>query len=372
MLLSSTFISTRETARPVTVIVESYCCLSQARPWPEFYLTASLFIIREVSYQRAKVASGKNTGLSTWCSLLDSSKGSVGKNADLHSAYVDLTKAFDTVSRDGLWRIMAKKGCPQKFFSIVRPLHDSMLARVQDNGEISQPFPVSNGVKQGCVLAPTLFSIICSVMLTDAFRDTDVGIGINQHTDGSVFNLRRLQAKTKVTSDTVNDFVFADDCSLNAASEAEMQYSVDRLAEACNNFGLTISINKTEVMHHTAPGKTCSEPNITMNGQRLNVVDKFAYRGSTLLRNVIDDEVNATLAKVSAAYSRLHKKVWNRKSITLETMIKIYQAIVLTTLLHTCEPWTVYQRHARKLNPFHTTCLGKLPLHQVARQNPRH
>ena len=91
-----------------------------------------------------------------------------------------------------------------------------MLARVQDNGEMSQPLPVSNGVNQGCVLAPTLFSIMFSAMLTDAFRDTDVGIGISYCTNGSVFNLRRLQAKTKVTSDTVNDFLFADDCALNA------------------------------------------------------------------------------------------------------------------------------------------------------------
>ena len=61
-----------------------------------------------------------------------------------------------------------------------------------------------------------------SAMLTDAVRETDVGIGINYRTDGSVFNLSRLQANTKVTSDTANDFLFADDCVLNAASEADM------------------------------------------------------------------------------------------------------------------------------------------------------
>ena len=77
MLLSSIFTSARETTRPVTIIMESPCFPSQARPWPDFYSTASLYILREVSYQRASVASRKNTGLLTWCSLLDSSKGSV-------------------------------------------------------------------------------------------------------------------------------------------------------------------------------------------------------------------------------------------------------------------------------------------------------
>ena len=148
------------------------------------------------------------------------------QNIDLYSTYVDLTKAFDTVSREGIWKIMAKYGHPRKFIAIVRQLHDGMLARVQENGETSEPFPVSNGVKQSCVLAPTLFSLVFSAMLTDAFRDTDIGIGIRYRKDGSVFNLRRLQVITKVSTDTVNNFLFADDCALNATSEAAMQHSV--------------------------------------------------------------------------------------------------------------------------------------------------
>jgi len=283
------------------------------------------------------------------------------QNVDLYSTYVDLTKAFDTVSRDGLWRIMAKYGCPRKFIAVVRQLHQGMQARVQDNGEMSQPFPVSNGVKQGCVLAPTLFSIMFSAMLADAFRDADVGIGIKYRMDGSVFNLRRLQAKTKTSSAKVNDLLFADDCALNASSEIAMQLSVDKFAEACESFGLTISIKKTEVMHQPAPGKTYSEPNILINGQRLNVVNKFTYLGSTLSRQVvIDDEIDARIAKASSAFGRLRKNVWERKGITQKTKIKVYRAVVLSSLLYACESWTVYQRHARKLNHFHTISLRKL------------
>ena len=283
------------------------------------------------------------------------------QNVHLYSTYVDLTKAFDTVSRDGLWKILAKYGCPQKFIAITRQLHEGMLARVQDNGEMSQSFPVTNGVKQGCVLAPTLFSIMFSAMLSDAYKETDVGIDIIYRTDGSIFNLKRLQAKTKISHDTANDFLFADDCALNSVSEADMQNNVDKFAKACSNFGLTISIKKTEVLHQPAPGKPYAEPNITINGQTLKAVDKFTYLGSTLSRNVtIDDEIDARLAKASAAFGRLQKNVWGRKGITLQTKIKVYRAIVLPTLLYGCESWTVYQRHARKLQHFHTSRLRKL------------
>ena len=91
------------------------------------------------------------------------------QNMDLYMTFVDLTKAFHTVSREGLWKIMAKFGCPTKFITIVRQFHDGILARVQNDGEFSVPFPVTNGVKQGCVLAPTLFSMMLSAMLTVAF-----------------------------------------------------------------------------------------------------------------------------------------------------------------------------------------------------------
>ena len=79
--------------------------------------------------------------------------------------FVDLTKAFDTVSREGLWKFMAKFGCPAKFIAMVWQFHDGMLARVQNNGKFSDPFPVTNGVKQGCVLASTLFSMMFSAIL---------------------------------------------------------------------------------------------------------------------------------------------------------------------------------------------------------------
>ena len=62
----------------------------------------------------------------------------------------------------------------------------------------------------------------------------------------------------------------------------------------------------------------------------------------------------------SATFGRLHANVWNRRGISLQTKLKVYRAIVLPTLLYACETWTVYQRHAKKLNHFHTTCLRKL------------
>ena len=85
---------------------------------------------------------------------------------------------------------------------------------MQNDGEFSEPFEVTNGVKQGCVLAPSLFSMMFSAMLMDAFQDSDTGFPI----DGNIFNLRRLQAKTKVQTDVLDELLYADDMDKNAST----------------------------------------------------------------------------------------------------------------------------------------------------------
>ena len=284
------------------------------------------------------------------------------QHRDLFLTFVDLTKAFDTVCREGLWKIMAKYGCPPKFITMVRQFHDGMQARVLDNGESSSPFPVSNGVKQGCVLAPTLFSIMFSAMLKDAYREGADGLNIKFRFDGGgVFNLNRLQAKTKSHHAMVSELLFADDCALTTGSEAEMQSSVNKFASACDNFGLTISTKKTEVLYQPSPGTSYKEPHVKVGDTELNAVASFTYLGSTIARNcTIDNEVDSRIAKASAAFGRLRHNVWDRKGIREDTKLKVYRAIVLPTLLYACETWTVYQRHAKRLNRFHQNCLRKI------------
>ena len=204
------------------------------------------------------------------------------QNGDLYMTFVDLTKAFVTVSREGLWKIMAKFGCPAKFIAMVRQFHDGMLARVQNDGEFSDPFPVTNGVKQDCVLASTLFSMMFSAMLIDAFQDGDNGIPIRYRFDGKLFNLRRLQAKSKVQTEVLDEFLFADDMAKGAPTEEKMQKGVDQVSDSCDSYDLTIGIKKTEIVYQPAPGKPYKVPTITVKGQRLQVVDKFTYLGSTL------------------------------------------------------------------------------------------
>ena len=236
-----------------------------------------------------------------------------------------------------------------------------MEARVKDNGEFSEPFPVTNGVKQGCVLAPTLFSMLFSAMLTDAFRNENVGIEFRSRTDGGFYKPQRLRTQSKVMLDILRDLLFADDCALCASTEGNMQRMVDLFAEACANFGLTISIKKTEVMFQPAPGEPYIEPVITINGQKLEVTKKFPYLGSVMSDSAtIDDEINLRVSRASSSFGRLREKVWKRRGLSFETKLQVYRAVVLPSLLYGSESWTVYSRHLQKLQSFHMRCLRQI------------
>ena len=74
----------------------------------------------------------------------------------------------------------------------------------------------------------------------------------------------------------------------------------------------------------------------------------------------IGDEVNNRIAKVSAAFGRLRGSISDQSGIRFDTKLKVYRSVVLPTLLYACETWTVYQRHAKRLNHFLESCLRKL------------
>ena len=112
-----------------------------------------------------------------------------------------------------------------------------------------------------------------------------------------------MQAKSKVQTEVLDEFLFADDMAKGAPTEEKMQKGVAQVSDSCDSYDLKFSIKKTEVVYQPAPGKPYKEPIITVKGQQLQVVDKFTYLGSTLSRVVhIDDEVNARIAKASAAF----------------------------------------------------------------------
>ena len=277
----------------------------------------------------------------------------IEQNMPLYMVFVDFTKAFDTVNRSALWTTLRKLGCPDHFVHLITALHSDMNARVSLKGELGDPFGVKNGVKQGCVLAPTLFSIYLSIVLKHAFKDHKKGVLIQSRPGADLFNVKLFKSVRKRKEVLIRELMFADDTAFVSHSPEDAQDIITRFSRSAKAFGLKIIIKKTEVIYQPPPGVVTTGLSIKIDGQDLVVASKFKYLGSIVSNdNKLDAELTSRMSKASSAFGRLKRRVWDNRHLTLKTKCAVYQAIVLSTLLYGVESWTVYKNTAQKLNSF--------------------
>ena len=86
----------------------------------------------------------------------------------LVACFVDLTKAYDSVPRDTLWFVLRRQGVPEKPVELLEDLHTGSNATVKAFGGESRPFAIKGGVRQGCNIAPLLFSIFLDFVTKQA------------------------------------------------------------------------------------------------------------------------------------------------------------------------------------------------------------
>ena len=275
----------------------------------------------------------------------------IEQNKPLYSVFINLTKAFDTVNKEALWTVFERIGCPPKLVSMIRLFHDGMTSQVLSNGNVTNAFVISNGVKQGCVLAPILFNVFFPCRLSHAVQDLEKGVNICYRLNGSLFDLRRLTAKTRSLKTFLQEVLFVDDCALVAHTEKDLQRMLDRLSKASKLFGLTIILNHTPT---PAPTITIDKP--------LANVEHFNYLGNPIsCDGPLDREIDTRISKASQALGSLYNRVLSEHNIRLSSKLKVYNAVVLPSLLYGCETWTLFRRHIKKLELFHMRALRSIP-----------
>ena len=109
----------------------------------------------------------------------------IEQQTDLYSMFIVLTKAFDTVNREAPWTILAKLGCPCKFTTLVRLFYSNMTGQVFCNGDCTNYFNISNGMKQDCLLALVLVNLFFFQVQLHTVKDLDLGVYVRYRSDGS-------------------------------------------------------------------------------------------------------------------------------------------------------------------------------------------
>ena len=119
------------------------------------------------------------------------------------------------------------------------------------NGSIGEWFRTTVGVKQGCLLSPTLFNIFLERIMFDALEELDGKVSIGGR------NLR-----------------FAADIDALAEEEQELEVLVESLDKTCTRYKMEISAEKTKLMTSSANG---IQREIKVKGQKLGTVTSFKY-----------------------------------------------------------------------------------------------
>jgi hypothetical protein len=134
--------------------------------------------------------------------------------------FIDFEKAFDSVKREVMWRTLQEYGIPRKIIQIIKILYDNFRCKISHESKISELIGVRNGVRQGCILSPTLFLLILDRVM-----------------------MRGIQWSMK---ERLEDLDYADDICLLAQRFCDVEEKLKRLKEEAESAGLCININKTK------------------------------------------------------------------------------------------------------------------------------
>eukprot|EP00794_Sanderia_malayensis_P019589 gene19589-biopygen14545 len=254
--------------------------------------------------------------------------------------FIDFKKAFDRVWHEALWHTLRKHNIGEHITRIIKSLYEDAKTKVMTGEKFSDWFKASVGVRQGCILSPTLFNLFLERIMIEAMEDLD-DFGI------SCGGIR------------ITNLRFADDIDLVGKDESEIQELTNRLHNTSQRFGMEISKEESKIMV-TGNGDDNIRLDINIDGEKLVQVTRFKYLGSTVTeKGTSEEEIRIRIGVATSAMTRLDT-VWNLKGVSLKSRIKITKAIAWATLLYGCESWTISQKSMDKLKTIEMKCCRKM------------
>ena len=207
-------------------------------------------------------------------------------------------------------------GIPDHLTCLLRNLYPGQEATVRTGHGKTDWFQIGKGVRQGCVLLPCLFNFYAEYIMRNAGRE-------------------ETQAGIKVARRNINNFRFADDTTLMAESEEELQSLLMKVKEESEKVGLKLNIQKTKIM---ASGPITSWE---IDGETEETVSDFIFGGSKITADGdCSHEFKRRLFLGRKVMTNLDNILKNR-DITLPTKVHLVKAMVFPVVMYGCESWTV-------------------------------
>ena len=255
---------------------------------------------------------------------------------DLYHVFIDFKKAFDRVWHEALWATMKLYNINANLIHVIEELYKNASSAVYFSNTIGEWFRTSVGVRQGCLLSPTLFNIFLERIMETALENHKGTVSIGGRI---ITNLR-----------------FADDIDGLAGTEEELNNLVKGIDKACRAAGMEISAEKTKVMCNRKGGFT---KGVDIREAKLEEVTAFKYLGATISEQGSKPEIVNRIAQAIAALSKL-QTIWRDNNINLSSKIRLMRSLVTSIFLYACESWTLNKDLEKRISAFEMRCFRRL------------
>jgi hypothetical protein len=327
------------------------------------------------------------------------------RHTELVRGYIDLTKAYDKVNREILWKILRLFGVPEEMVGVIIAFHEGAQAVLQLNGEISPvEIPLNRGLKQGSVISPILFNIFFGVLITEFERrcaretaeSTILGVKVQYNLNNGFMDDTQMQSrKPGLRTTTIMDVLYADDCVLFTNTIRSMQSMMLIFDEVATLFGMELAIPKTKVVCNQyskameieaqeMEGPTISAPLqqrtrgrcelermqtndralfapvIVIRGEKIEVVPQFRYLG------VLDTddgglgmEIQARICRMKQRFTRFEGRIFCNNEVSTLPRVQVFKCMVLTNGIYASEVWNYTRAGMDRLEKHYFRLLRK-------------
>ena len=250
------------------------------------------------------------------CQLVEKA---IEHNTKLFLLFVE---AYDSVPREAFRCALQKYGVIDVMIDLIRSLNIGMSAMVTVGGGTSNSSSVRNGLRQGCVIAPTLF-ILYFELVIGRWLSLCQAAGVEaQFKMGGKLIGERIR---KPSSYVLQASLFADDAALVCSCRENMLLATRIFDEGATEHGLTLSVPKTKLLVARTGLTNNNLAPLELDGGIVGVVEQFKYLGSLVeASGGVTGEVSCRIAQASGAFGSLRDSVFTASDLIMKTKRMVY------------------------------------------------
>jgi hypothetical protein len=291
--------------------------------------------------------------------------------------FVDLVKAYDTVNREMLWKILKILGVPDNLIEVLKKLYTDVTINLRV-GEKLEQFLSTSGVKQGDNLAPVLFIFVIHAVSNSLdkkweFETPDLRWYPDTQAGKPRGQLRGTNPLNKGTKFSFFKSYYVDDTAFILLNRRELVAASKLIVSHFRRFGLTIHTgvksknegSKTEAIHFPRRDQVSSAADtedIEIDDDRfMSFCTKFKYLGTYFVPNLSDmEDITERISQARRLFYSMNRQVLSNKKIRMDIRRRLYEAIVVNIALWGCESWALKEENRAKLESFHHSCLRRI------------